>query len=135
VVRLLLPCFEIIEINEVVASRLANSGVPVSKITWADDGRMSLEMGPIVSIRTVDGDADKRKAWFNPSALGKTIPMLGDGSLFPEDAIESFIQIIEEECVDITWEAGDVLVLDNRFVQHARRPSTPPRRVLAAFCK
>jgi hypothetical protein len=115
--------------------RLANSGVPVSKITWADDGRMSFEMGPIVSIRTVDGDADKRKAWFNPSALGKTIPMLGDGSLFPEDAFESFIQIIEEECVDITWEAGDVLVLDNRFVQHARRPSTPPRRVLAAFCK
>jgi len=111
------------------------SGIPVSKITWADDGRMLFEMGPLVSIRTVDGDKDKRKAWFNPSATGGQIPVVGDGSLFPEEVIEEYIRIAEEECVDITWEVGDVVVLDNRFVQHARRPSAPPRRVLAAFCK
>lgn len=115
--------------------KVATSGVPVSKITWADDGTMLLEIGPVVSIRTVDGDADKRKAWFNPSAFRGLVPMLADGSLFPEEAIERYVEIAEEECVDISWEVGDVLVLDNRFVQHARRPSTPPRRLLAAFCK
>lgn len=115
--------------------KLSMSGVPVSKITWADDGKMFFEMGPIVSIRTVDPDTDKRKAWFNPSAIGHTTPMVGDGSLFPEGAMEQYIRIAEEECVDVTWEVGDVLVLDNRFLQHARRPSAPPRRVLAAFCK
>ena len=67
------------------------SGVPISKITWADDGTMFFEMGPIVSIRTVDGDTDKRKAWFNPAANGHKTPMLGDGSLFPEEALEQYI--------------------------------------------
>lgn len=107
----------------------------MSKITWADDGTMFFELGPIVSIKPVDGDADNRKAWFNPSALPEIVPMLADGSLFPDEAIESYLQITKEECVDITWEVGDVLVLDNRFVQHARRPSTPPRRILTTFCK
>ena len=115
------------------------SGVPVSKITWADDGKMFFEMGPIVSIRTVDGDTDKRKAWLNPSAIGPKTLMLGDGSLFPEEAFEQYIRIAEEvceeECVNVTCEVGDVLVLDNRFLQHARRASAAPRRVLAAFCK
>ena len=106
----------------------------LQKVRWGDDGRMFFEVGPIASIRAFDGNAEK-KASFNPIALTETPPMFGDGSPLPAEAHESCVQITEEECVEINWEVGDVMVLDNRFVQHARRPSTPPRRVLAALCK
>ncbi|KAH9317859.1 hypothetical protein KI387_019628 [Taxus chinensis] len=106
------------------------------KVSW-EGSRMSLQMGPLTSIRTFDGKESK-KAWFNLLAFGSTdsnILTLGDGSQIPPEAIEFCNQIAEEECVDVNWEVGDVVVIDNRFVQHARRPSKPPRRILAAFCK
>jgi len=108
---------------------------PISKVRWADDGGMVFELGPIASIRTVEGGVCKKKAWFNLITFAETPPLLGDGSPFPEEAIESSVQITEEESLEINWEVGDVMVLDNRLVQHARRPATPPRILLSAFCK
>ena len=97
---------------------------------------MLLELEPLTSIRTIDGD---KKAFFNLLPLNDLGPgpgpLLGDGSVIPKDVIESCQQIAEEEAVDVKWEVGDVVVLDNRVVMHARRPSKPPRRILAAFCK
>ncbi|GLJ46894.1 hypothetical protein SUGI_0989100 [Cryptomeria japonica] len=106
------------------------------KVTW-EGSRMILKMGPLTSIRTFDGNESK-KAWFNLLAFGSThsnIVILGDGSEIPPEAIEKCKQIAEEECVDIDWQVGDVVVIDNRYVQHSRRPSKPPRTILAAFCK
>ncbi|XP_059066568.1 clavaminate synthase-like protein At3g21360 [Cryptomeria japonica] len=109
------------------------SGIKVSRVSW-DGNKMILMLKPIVSIRTIDGD---KKTWFNSLTLSGSglPPLLGDRSVVPTEVIESCLQIAEEEAVDLKWEAGDVVVLDNRFVMHARRPSVPPRRILAAFCK
>lgn len=60
---------------------------------------------------------------------------LGDGCDIPDEAVEALKAIMDEECVDFRWEEGDVLLLDNLAVQHGRRPSKPPRRVLVAICK
>jgi len=92
------------------------------------------QIGPTVSIRKVDGD---KKTWFNLLAFRDVEKprTLGDGYVVPREAIESCLRIAEEESIDVKWEVGDVVVLDNRFVMHARRPSKPPRRILVAFCK
>ena len=113
--------------------RAANSGLKLSNVSWNGENMM-LHIGPTIAIRKVDG---KKKAWFNLLAFrdANQPRTLGDGSAVPRQAIESCIQIAEEEAVDLKWEAGDVVVLDNRFVMHARRPSKPPRRILAAFCE
>eukprot|EP01018_Ginkgo_biloba_P040830 Gb_08596 [translate_table: standard] len=117
--------------KEEAEKKAAKSGYQVQ---WLEDGCLNLIIGPSVAIRTFDAE---KKAWFNYIILRnpKDPLTLGDGTLFPREAIETCVQIAGEECVEVTWEVGDVLVLDNRLVQHARKPSKPPRRVLAAFCK
>ena len=60
---------------------------------------------------------------------------MGDGSGVPGEAVEALKAIMNEESVDVRWEEGDVLLLDNLVVQHARRISKPPRRVLVSLCK
>ncbi|KAH9324670.1 hypothetical protein KI387_004848 [Taxus chinensis] len=119
--------------KEEAGRRASNSGLITSNVSW-EGNNMLLQLGPLPCILEVDGD---KKAWFNLLTFGdpEKPPLLGDGSEVPKEAIESCIQIAEEECVEVKWEVGDVIVIDNRFVMHARRPSKPPRRVLAAFCK
>ena len=113
--------------------RARDSGLKFSGVSW-DGNNMLFQIEVIASIRTLDGD---KKGFFNILPLNCRVPgpLLGDGSLIPKEIIESCRQIAEEEAVYVKWEVGDVVVLDNRVVMHARRPSKPPRRILAAFCK
>ena len=60
---------------------------------------------------------------------------MGDGCAIPPEAAEAFSAILDEECVNLKWEEGDVLLVDNRAVQHGKRPSKPPRRILVSMCK
>jgi alpha-ketoglutarate-dependent taurine dioxygenase len=43
--------------------------------------------------------------------------------------------ILDEEAVDLTWEQGDVVWVDNDQVLHARRPFTGPRKIMASLFK
>ena len=116
-----------------IVFRARDSGLKFLGVSW-DGNNMLFQIEVIASIRTVDGD---KKGFFNILPLNVRIPgpLLGDGSVIPKDVIESCQQIAEEEAVDVKWEVGDVVVLDNRVVMHARRPSKPPRRILVAFYK
>ncbi|CAI0423424.1 unnamed protein product, partial [Linum tenue] len=58
-----------------------------------------------------------------------------DGGYLPEEAVRGCERIFQEESVAIPWKKGDVLLLDNRAVLHARNPFDPPRRILASLCK
>ena len=59
----------------------------------------------------------------------------GDGSQLPEEAVRGCARIMEEEAVDIPWQQGDIMVLDNRAVMHGKRPAKPPRLILLALYK
>ncbi|XP_073525719.1 uncharacterized protein [Phyllobates terribilis] len=116
------------------------------KLEWIKNG-VRLVMGPMPGIK-IDKSrpGEERRIWFNHlmatymtyvdarNEKGKAVT-LGDGSFIPTEVVEECRGILEEECVAIPWRKGDVLMLDNSAVQHARNPFTPPRRVLAAFTK
>ncbi|GKA31577.1 clavaminate synthase-like protein [Tanacetum coccineum] len=101
--------------------------------------------GPMPAIRVFDQES-QRKMWFNnltgPVHGARKIhdkgafAELGNGEAVPDDAMEDCMRILNEECVIIPWKAGDVMLVDNLAVLHARQPLLkPPRRVLAAICK
>ncbi|KAF5010271.1 hypothetical protein FDECE_3556 [Fusarium decemcellulare] len=57
----------------------------------------------------------------------------GDGSLIPREYLDSAVKIIHETRSLVTWQSGDVLLLDNHAVQHAREPWTGNRKLLASL--
>lgn len=51
------------------------------------------------------------------------------------EALEYARQICEETAIEIKWQQGDVALLDNMLVMHARRDYDGNRRVLASLVK
>ena len=113
------------------------------KLEWMEDG-VKLVAGPIEAIRT-----DKtrgRKVWFNNVVTHftsgedshndpyKTV-FFGDGTPLPPDTVFDCQRILDEECVAIPWQKGDILLLDNWAVLHARQSFEPPRRILVSLRK
>ncbi|KAJ0075550.1 hypothetical protein Patl1_33973 [Pistacia atlantica] len=114
-----------------------------TKLGVDEDGGVKTIMGPIPAIKY--DKLRQRKIWFNsmvPAYIGwkgkQNDPVkvtFGDGKPLPADIIYDCLKIMEEECVAIPWQKGDVLLIDNLAVLHARRSSNPPRRILASLCK
>jgi len=50
-------------------------------------------------------------------------------------AITAAVRVMDEVCVAFPWRAGDILLLDNRTVMHARRPFEGQRRILASLAR
>jgi alpha-ketoglutarate-dependent taurine dioxygenase len=59
----------------------------------------------------------------------------GDGSPFEADTIQHLRDAYKQEETIFPWRAGDVLVLDNMLVAHARRPFRGPRKILVAMAE
>jgi alpha-ketoglutarate-dependent taurine dioxygenase len=57
----------------------------------------------------------------------------GDGSPIGEQALGEIQAALSLQAVEVSWEAGDLLLLDNMLVAHARRPYTGPRRIAVAM--
>jgi hypothetical protein len=85
-----------------------------------------------------------KKSWFNSIVAaytgwsdkrndGKRAVTFADGELMDEENIHKCAAILDESSVSFTWKQGDVLLIDNRQVLHARKSFEPPRRILAAL--
>ncbi|XP_047958858.1 clavaminate synthase-like protein At3g21360 [Salvia hispanica] len=114
------------------------------KVEWTEDGAKTI-MGPIPAIKE-DETRQQRKTWFNSMVAAytgwedkrndpKKAVTFGNGDPLPDHIIYDCLRILEEESVAIPWQKGDVLLIDNLAVLHARKPFTPPRRILASLCK
>ncbi|KAL4183954.1 hypothetical protein AMTRI_Chr11g100890 [Amborella trichopoda] len=92
-------------------------------------------------LETEDKVEAKKLAWFftivgyNGKLDDMSVVSFGDGTPFPDEAIKNYRKIRDENKVNIRWEKGDILLLDNHAAQHSRRPGKPPRIILASMCK
>jgi alpha-ketoglutarate-dependent taurine dioxygenase len=59
----------------------------------------------------------------------------GDGTTIPDEVMQHIGEVYEEKCVEFPWQAGDLIVLDNMLVGHARRPFGGERKILVAMAE
>jgi alpha-ketoglutarate-dependent taurine dioxygenase len=59
----------------------------------------------------------------------------GDGTPIPDAVMDRLGELYEELSVEFPWEAGDLIVLDNMLVAHARRPFSGERKILVAMAE
>ncbi|MEU6095309.1 TauD/TfdA family dioxygenase [Streptomyces sp. NPDC047079] len=119
---------------------------------WQPDGGLRVTQ---VRRATVRHPVTDTEVWFNQAdqwhaaglgdetaaALARIMPerdlpqsvSFADGSPIPEAYVTQVRDRGLQAAVDVDWEAGDLLLIDNVLVAHGRRPYTGPRRVLVAM--
>jgi len=58
-----------------------------------------------------------------------------DGAAIPDALLEEVRGVLSECAVIFPWQAGDVLMLDNMLIAHARMPFKGPRKVIVAMAE
>lgn len=116
---------------------------------WQPNGDLKTVTAAIPAVRIDSGPQRQgKKSFFNSIVAaftgwndsrnkGETAVILADGkdTLLASDIIESCRVIMDEIAVNIPWQKGDIMLLDNRTVMHSRKPFEGPRRVLAGLVR
>lgn len=107
---------------------------------WAPDGCLHTTTPTLPAVRDL---ADGRTSFFNQliAALSwedsrndpSNAITFGDGTPIDPEAASLTTELAEQLSVDLTWEQGDVALVDNYLVMHGRRTFEGTRRVVAAF--
>mmetsp|Transcript_68016 Transcript_68016/g.142026 ORF Transcript_68016/g.142026 Transcript_68016/m.142026 type:complete len:789 (-) Transcript_68016:105-2471(-) len=71
--------------------------------------------------------------WNDARNVGENAVVLGDGSPVDKEVLLAVAKFMEERRVVFRWKKGDILLVDNTLVMHARETFVPPRRVLASL--
>lgn len=59
----------------------------------------------------------------------------GDGTPIEDSVVAEISAIYDQLAVRFTWQAGDVIMLDNMITAHARDPFEGPRKILVAMAE
>ncbi|MGW5048867.1 TauD/TfdA family dioxygenase [Streptomyces griseoluteus] len=121
--------------------------------TWLRDGTLRVTQNrPSTTRHPLTGD----EGWFNQAdqwhpaglgdetaaALAKVLPAdelpqnvtFADGSPIPAAYVTQIRDRGLDNAVDVDWQRGDLLLIDNVQVGHGRRSYTGDRRILVAMC-
>ena len=127
-----------------------------SGISWEwkdDDGLRTRQLCQAVETHPVTGE----QVWFNQAHLFhisareaeerevleeiygiENVPrntFFADGSTKGDEIFDEVRAVLDAETVAFPWEEGDVLMLDNMLVAHARSPFKGPRKVIVAMAE
>ena len=115
-------------------------------VEWLEDGRGLKTITKVLPAIRVDKRTGK-KMWFNSvftfsitrqdSRNDKTnAAIFPNGDHIRDETTETMKQVMDEARVSFTWQRKDVVIIDNRAVQHSRSDFfVPPRRILASLYK
>lgn len=119
--------------------------------SWQPDGTLRVTQ---LRRATLEHPVTGTEVWFNQAdqwhiaglgddaaALAELIPedelpqnaFFADGSPIPAEYITHVQEIGMKTAVDVAWEVGDLLLVDNVAVAHGRRAFTGQRRILVAM--
>jgi alpha-ketoglutarate-dependent taurine dioxygenase len=59
----------------------------------------------------------------------------GDGSRIEDSIIQEILSVYEQVAMRFTWHEGDVLLLDNMLMAHARDPYQGSRKILVSMAE
>lgn len=108
---------------------------------WLPEDNLRVTTPVLPAVRTLD---DGRRVFFNQliaafqgwqdkrNIAQKSI-CFGDGSVIDPQAMAIVIELAEGLSFDMTWQKGDVALVDNSLVMHGRKPFSGERRVLASL--
>ena len=118
---------------------------------WREDGLTTRQVGPAVLEHPRTGE----KIFFNqiqlhhPACLdpelrdslfavfpAERLPRnvhYGDGTPIEDAVVRDILEIYWQASVSFPWQAGDLLLLDNMLVAHARNPFVGPRKIVVAM--
>lgn len=111
---------------------------------WMPDGSMKTKTRSVPAIRV---DRRTGKAMFFNSIHACYIGwqdsrndrtkavVFPNGDTMSPDVVNTLEDVMSDVSVAVKWRRGDVILVDNRQVQHARRSFVPPRRILASLYK
>lgn len=119
-----------------------------AKVEWTPGGSMKMVSGPFKATRNC-GRGEGVEAWFNMvmvyhSGLMRDVKVssehpygavFGDSSPLPQEALDVCKKLHEENSVDMLWQKGDLMIVDNFSVMHGRRSYEPPRQILVSLCR
>jgi hypothetical protein len=57
----------------------------------------------------------------------------GDGSPIEDEVMARLDKLYWETCVISPWQPGDLVLVENMLVAHARKPYAGPRKVIVAM--
>ena len=126
------------ESRDAAETRLAGLGYSWE---WIDDGSLRATTPVLQAVREL---SNGRKSFFNQLIAAsqgwkdaRNDPSRaithGDGAPLDTKAVQTACRIADEITFDVPWQDGDVALVDNYAVMHARRPFTGTRKVLASL--
>jgi hypothetical protein len=110
---------------------------------WLGDGCLKATTPPLPAVLEVSGG---RKVFFNQLIAAfcgwkdeRNDPSQairhGDGTPLDTDAVRGAADLAEDLAFDLNWQVGDVVLIDNTIVMHARRPFVGTRKVVASLAE